>query len=379
MKIRQTKFVDNTWKEILKHEGFSNQKAGLVLAFGERKLLDSYNAFSFLQQEFPAAEIIINSTSGEIYENSVHDDTIVVTAIEFEKTRVKTVKIDIADHTESFKAGETIAQSLKEDDLAAIIVISDGGKVNGSKLIEALNLAVDTGVSISGGLAGDAGRFEKTLVGLNEKPTEGRIVGIGLYGKDLKVGHGTKGGWDVFGPEREVTESEYNVLYKIGESAALDLYKDYLGKYAKDLPGAALLFPLSIRVKPDSEPIVRTILTIDEEKKSMTFAGELPKGAMVRFMKANFDHLVDASASAAQSSVKSIGNKPELALLISCVGRKLVLGQRIDEEVEAARDIFGDTTVVTGFYSYGEISPLTPNAQCELHNQTMTITTFSEN
>ncbi|WP_259014138.1 FIST signal transduction protein [Emticicia fluvialis] len=379
MKIRQTKFVDNTWKEILKQEGFSNQKAGLVLAFGERKLLDSYNAFSFLQQEFPAAEIIINSTSGEIYENSVHDDTIVVTAIEFEKTRVKTVKIDIADHTESFKAGETIAQRLKEDDLAAIIVISDGGKVNGSKLIEALNLAVDTGVSISGGLAGDAGRFEKTLVGLNEKPTEGRIVGIGLYGKDLKVGHGTKGGWDVFGPEREVTESEYNVLYKIGESAALDLYKDYLGKYAKDLPGAALLFPLSIRVKPDSEPIVRTILTIDEEKKSMTFAGELPKGAMVRFMKANFDHLVDASASAAQSSVKSIGNKPELALLISCVGRKLVLGQRIDEEVEAARDIFGDTTVVTGFYSYGEISPLTPNAQCELHNQTMTITTFSEN
>lgn len=379
MKISQTKFVDSKWIELSRQETFLNENANLILAFGERKLLESYNLYNSLKEKYPKAEIIINSTSGEIYEDCVHDDSIIVTAIQFEKTKVKTTKIDIANHSESFNAGETLAQNLKADDLAAIILISDGGKVNGSKLIEALNRAIDKNVSISGGLAGDAGRFEKTLVGLNEQPTEGRIVGIGLYGKDLKVGHGTKGGWDVFGPEREVTESEYNVLYKIGDKAALDLYKDYLGKYAKDLPGAALLFPLSMRLKPNSEPVVRTILTIDEENKSMTFAGELPKGAMVRFMKANFDHLVDASSSAAQSSVKNLTDAPELALLISCVGRKLVLGQRIDEEVEAARDIFGIETVMTGFYSYGEISPLTPKAQCELHNQTMTITTFSEN
>lgn len=379
MKIRQAKFVNNDWKELLKQEGFSNQNAQLVLAFGERVLLENYKLYQFLHQEYPSAEIIINSTSGEIYADSVFDNSIIVTAIAFEKTAVKTIKIDITDHTESYNAGEIIAQGLIADDLAAILIISDGGKVNGSKLIEALNIATNHEVPISGGLAGDAGRFEKTLVGLNEQPTEGRIVGIGLYSKDLKIGHGTMGGWDVFGPEREVTESEYNVLYKIGDKAALDLYKDYLGKYAKQLPGAALLFPLSMRVKSDSEPIVRTILTIDEDKKSMTFAGELPKGAMVRFMKANFDHLIDASVTAAQTSIKKLDKAPELALLISCVGRKLVLGQRTEEEVEAARDVFGKETVMTGFYSYGEISPLNPNAQCELHNQTMTITTFSEN
>ncbi len=379
MKIRQTKFINKEWREISREESFSEQNVQLVLAFGERKLLESHNPYPYLRQEYPKAEIIINSTSGEIYDDSVHDDSIIITAVEFDKTTVKTTKIDISNHTESFRAGETIARDLMADDLAAILVISDGGKVNGSKLIEALNIATNHEIPISGGLAGDAGRFEKTLVGLNEQPTEGRIVGIGLYGKDLKIGHGTMGGWDVFGPEREVTESEYNVLYKIGDKAALDLYKEYLGKYAKDLPGAALLFPLSIRVKPDSEPIVRTILTIDEEKKSMTFAGEVPKGAMVRFMKANFDHLVDASATAAQSSIKNLDKSPELALLVSCVGRKLVLGQRTEEEVEVAREVFGKETVMTGFYSYGEISPLRPNAQCELHNQTMTITTFSEN
>jgi len=379
MKICQTKFLGNSWKELSREENFSAQNAQLVLAFGERKLLESNDSYPYLRQQYPSAEIIINSTSGEIYDDSVHDDSIIVTAVEFDKTIVKTTKIDINNHTESFSAGETIAHNLQGDDLAAIMIISDGGKVNGSKLIEALNIATNHEIPISGGLAGDAGRFEKTLVGLNEQPTEGRIVGIGLYSKDLKVGHGTMGGWDVFGPEREVTESEYNVLYKIGDKAALDLYKEYLGKYAKELPGAALLFPLSMRVKPDSEPIVRTILTIDEENKSMTFAGELPKGAMVRFMKANFDHLVEASTTAAQNSIKNMAQSPELALLVSCVGRKLVLGQRTEEEVEAAREVFGKDTVMTGFYSYGEISPLNPNAQCELHNQTMTITTFSEN
>jgi len=379
MKISQTKYVGTTWQELSKTSDFSEQKAHLVLAFGERNLLDQSNPYAYLHELYPAAEIVINSTSGEIYSDSVHDDSIIVTAIEFEKTEVRTTKIDISDHTESYKAGEIIAKNLLADDLAAILVISDGGKVNGSRLIEALNIITDHQIPISGGLAGDAGRFEKTLVGLNEKPQEGRIVGIGLYSKDLKVGHGTMGGWDVFGPEREVTESEYNVLYKIGDKAALDLYKEYLGKYAKELPGAALLFPLSMREKPDSEPLVRTILAIDEEKKSMTFAGEMPKGALVRFMKANFDHLVDASTTAAQTSIKSLTEAPELAILISCVGRKLVLGQRTEEEVEAARDVFGKETVMTGFYSYGEISPLRPNAQCELHNQTMTITTLSEN
>jgi hypothetical protein len=68
----------------------------------------------------------------------------------------------------------------------------------------------------------------------------------------------------------------------------------------------------------------------------------------------------------------------DLALLISCVGRKLVLRQRVEEEVEAVRDVVGRDAVMTGFYSYGEIAPFSASARCELHNQTMTITTLSE-
>jgi hypothetical protein len=350
----------------------------LVLTFGERKCLEATQPYAFIRELYPKAEIVINSTSGEIYNDSVLNDTIIVTAIEFEKTTVRTVRVEIENYLQSTKSGEAIAEALLGDDLATILVISDGGLVNGSALIAALNEKTDNKIPISGGLAGDEARFEKTLVGLNENPKQGVIIGIGLYSKDLKVGHGTMGGWDGFGPEREVTASEYNVLYQLGDKAALDIYKEYLGKYADELPGAALLFPLSMRITEDDEPVVRTILSIDENAKSMTFAGDMPKGSLVRFMRANLDRIVDASATAAQSSLAPFTNKPELAILISCVGRKLVLGQRTEEEVEAAREVFGADTIMTGFYSYGEISSQNPNARCELHNQTMTITTFSE-
>ena len=371
-------FESNEWLEISKNENFNAHNAQLVFVFGERKCLEIIEPYNHLSSLFPSAEIIINSTAGEIYQDKVNTETIIVTAIEFEKTSVRAVQVPIQSHLDSRMVGSQIAEKLFTKDLTAIFIISDGAKVNGSELIAALNEKTNNQIPVSGGLAGDEARFEKTLVGLNQNADSGNVVGIGFYGKNLKVGHGTMGGWEGFGPEREVTKSEYNVLYQIGDKAALDIYKEYLGKYADELPGAALLFPLSMRVTEEDEPVVRTILSIDEENKSMVFAGDMPEGSLVRFMRANLDRVIGASATAAQNSLVSFGDAPDLAILVSCVGRKLVMGQRTDEEIESVREIFGNKTIMTGFYSYGEISPNNQNARCELHNQTMTITTFTE-
>lgn len=379
MKIQQIAFQSNGWQDISETKEFNPLKANLVFAFGERICLERIQPYQHIRNLYPSADIVINSTSGEIFNDLVHSDTIIVTAVEFEKTIIRTTQIDIHHHLESVNAGEYVANNLLSDDLKAIFILSDGSNVNGSALIAALKEKTDNKIFISGGLAGDGYRFEKTLVGLNENPLPGKIVGIGFYSKFLKVGGGTKSGWEGFGPEREVTASEYNVLYRINDRAALDIYKEYLGKYAIDLPGNALLFPLSLRISDDDEPVIRTILSIDEVNKSMTFAGDMPKGALVRFMKANLDRIIDASAKAASNSISSFETAPELAILVSCTGRKLVLGQRIDEEIETTRDIFGNQTTITGFYSYGEISPQHSDSSCELNNQSMTITTFSEN
>jgi hypothetical protein len=280
---------------------------------------------------------------------------------------------------DSFQAGKILAGDLQKDNLRHVMVLSDGINVNGSALVKGLTENLSDSVTLTGGLAGDGARFQETLVIWDNKPERDTIAAIGLYGDSLQVGYGSLGGWDPFGPERIITKSKENVLYELDGKSALELYRKYLGEHANELPASGLLFPLSIRAKDGSSNLVRTILAINDEEQSMTFAGDLPEGSYARLMKANFDRLIDGAIEAAQSSYEAIGSfAPELAILISCVGRKMILKQRTEEEVEGVKEVLGEKASITGFYSYGEICPFIQGARCELHNQTMTITVFAE-
>lgn len=379
MKIQQVLFEGtNEVNTLVATEGFDNSKAHLVLAFAERTTLEQSSHYSILKNRYPNAIVVICSTSGQISNNDlIVDKNVVVTALEFEKTNLKAVEVDILKDN-IVVLGQKIKENLFTDDLKSILILSEGSFVNGTELINELIKQTDASVPIFGGLAGDEYSFEKTIVGLNAEPEQGKIVAIGFYGDNVLFGFGSEGGWSDFGPEREVTSSDKNVLYKIGDKLALDLYKEYLGKYAEELPGSSLYFPLSMKETTDSKPIVRTILAIDEEKKSMTFAGNIPEGSFVRFMKGNLDKLIDASYDAASKIAIRKSTNPQFALMVSCVGRKIVLGNRIEEEIEVVKDLLNQNTIIGGFYSYGEISPTLENVSCELHNQTMTITIISE-
>jgi hypothetical protein len=260
-----------------------------------------------------------------------------------------------------------------------VFVLSDGLNVNGSELVKGLRNNLPEGISITGGLAGDGASFKETFIVTEKAESKSKIVAaIGFYGNNISIGYGSLGGWDSFGIERLVTKSKNNVLFELDGKPALDLYKSFLGEeYAKDLPASGLLFPLNLRVKYENTPVVRTILAVNNEEQSLTFAGDIPEGSYVRLMKANFDRLIDGAVGAANYTIQNNSN-PELAILISCVGRKLVLKQLIEEEVEGVSEVLGKKTILCGFYSYGEISPFSKNTKCELHNQTMTITTFKE-
>ncbi|HYG53409.1 MAG TPA: FIST N-terminal domain-containing protein [Flavobacteriales bacterium] len=378
MKIEQKTWTShNGWENF--GDGNIDGDADLVIAFGAREALAS-DWSSEIKKAYPSAQLLSASTSGEIVDTMVWDDSIITTAVKFEKTKIRTAELTIDGPDKSYEAGKSLVEQLKADDLVHIFVLSDGLKVNGSELVKGFNDHLPPHISVTGGLAGDGAKFEKTLVGISGKSEPGNIVAMGFYGKDLNVGFGSVGGWDSFGPTRVVTKSVGNVLYELDGQPALELYKKYLGDQAAGLPGTGLHFPLSIKVKGQDEPIVRTILAVDDAANSLTFAGDIPQGATAQLMKANFEKIIEGASHAAGKSVtQSNLDSPELAILISCVGRKLILSQRIEEEVESVRDIVGEKAVMTGFYSYGEISPFTPNAKCELHNQTMTITTFREN
>jgi hypothetical protein len=376
MNIEQIRWQGDAWEP----DGIGQlAREQLVLLFGSPAALKTPAPIQELKKAYPRAHILGCSTAGEIAATSVLDETLVATAVHFQHTDLHGVRLKLRDGMDSFEAGRLLSRELDKGGLVHVFVLSHGVDVNGSALVEGLAKHLPPGVAITGGLAGDGARFQETLVLWEGAPETRSITALGFYGPRLRVGYGSLGGWDSFGPYRTITRSSGNVLYELDGRSALELYKAYLGEQADGLPATGLLFPLSLQTPGSAEPVVRTLLAVSEEEQSITFAGDMPEGRKARFMRANFDHLIDGAATAARASYEGLGAaSPDLAILISCVGRKLVLKERIDEEVKGVRRVLGEHTVLAGFYSYGEISPFTPGAVCKLHNQTMTITTFSE-
>lgn len=354
-----------------------------VIVFGARRLIEEGERFREIRARYPQSQILCCSTAGEILDVTVRDDSIALAAVYLEKAQVGFASVEVKKMGMCYELGKQLAQQLRRDDLVHVMVFSDGLRVNGTKLVKGFNDNLPRNVSVTGGLVGDGADFKRTLVGLNEAGKEGNIVAVGFYGTSLKVGYGSLGGWDPFGIERTITKSDGSVLYELDGKSALALYKQYLGEeLSKGLPGTGLLFPLRLRIQDSGKDIevVRTILGIDEKSQSMTFAGDMPEGSRATLMKANFERLIDGAAGAGSMSIESLGSgKAQLAILVSCIGRKLVLKERAEEEIEAVRTAIGPDAAIVGFYSYGELCPVAATEkQCELHNQTMTVTTFRE-
>jgi hypothetical protein len=378
MKIEQTRWMGKIgWEPVA--PGRLGDAVHLVLVFGSTTLIKDCANLDKVRKAYPKAKIIGCSTAGEICGTQVTDESLVVTAVQFDHASCKGTCINLREGENSFQAGERLAQLLDLKGLRHVFVLSDGLKVNGSDLVRGLTSWLPPKVTLTGGVSGDGTRFQETIVLWDQIAKRDTIAVLGLYGEELRIGYGSLGGWDPFGPERLVTRSQGNVLYEFDGKSALALYKTYLGEHAKGLPATGLLFPLSIRIQEEDRGVVRTILSIDEKEQSITFAGDIPEGAYARLMKANFNRLIDGAMGAARTSCSVLGVvSAELAVLISCVGRKMVLRQRIEEEVEGVREVLGDKTILAGFYSYGEIAPSAPQEKSDLHNQTMTITTISE-
>ena len=379
--IKTAQFTwDGALTPISESEEFSHLKAQLAFIFADRLQLTN-EVIQQTQTKFPNATVVFGTTSGHFSNQEVLFDQPVITGVSFEKTKLEIFELEAACLTDKEHPSHGKVQNLLNmPDIKAVLVLSEGSSTNGSELTSCLATCNPNNIPVFGGMTADMERFEKTYAGINELGTTPKIVIIGFIGKDIHFNFGSEGGWHVFGPERTITASAKNVLYELSHQNALDLYKEYLGEYSAMLPASSLYFPLSVKSPDGDRFFVRTVLSINENNKSMTFAGDVPQGSTVRFMKSNKDLLLDA----AQEAINKTAFKdavPQLIFLISCVGRKIVLGSRHDEELELTLQHYEHAETkptVTGFYSYGEIAPDGNFSPCDLYNQTITITSIYE-
>lgn len=371
------------WTDAAGWQGCTPGKLGLsaqlVLIFGDMLLLKERKCFDEIAAAYPNAAICGCSTAGEIFDTQVNDHSLSIAAIKFDSTKIATAYAKLNQFNDSFEAGNTLAGMLNTDGLSHVMVFSTSKGVNGSAFIRGITQNLPSKVALTGGVATDYNSFGDSVVVCDGIPDDNLAVAIGFYGEHLSVGYASCSGWDSFGPERLVTKSHENTLYELDGKSALELYKKYLGEYADGLPETALFFPLKLRSPDGNRGVVRSVCSIDEENQSIVSKGEIPVGYYARMMLANYDHLIDGAADAARLSCEAIGEKePGIAIVISCLARKMVLRQRVEEETEVIRETLGANTLITGFYSFGEIAPFTNDTQCEFHNQSITITMFQE-
>ena len=376
MKVASYLF-DKKWNTPLQKD--LDSKNTLVIVFGSSTVATIQQALEDLIDTFENSIIIGASSAGEIYQDEIYDNTLSVLVMQFEKTFLRSSHSYAITPQSSYESGIKLAKELYTSDLQAIFVLSDGLNANGSQLTQAIASIIPSNIPVTGGLAADGDRFEYTWIIVDKKPQSGFVEAVGFYGEDIRVVHASKGGWDRLGLERVVTKSDHNILYELDNMPALEIYKKYLGDKAEGLPATGLLFPLELKAKHDSEESkVRTILAINEEQNSITFAGDIPEGSHVTLMKANYNRLIDGASQAAENIDLCDYRDEDIACIaISCVGRRLVLKSRVEEELEAILDVLPSQTKQIGFYSYGEISPLA-SGKCDLHNQTMTLTVIWE-
>jgi len=375
MLIDKLEYINSNWK--IDKKGIEDKTPDIIFMFGKRIEIQDSNIYNKLRTLYPYSDIVGCSSSGNILDDRLSTANIIAVAIYLERGSIRVSIRDFLKDDNQIKVGRDLILTLPNENLKHIFILSDGLNINGSQLIEGANIATPKGVSITGGLAGDDENFTETLIRVNGVVKSNRVIAIGFYGKDIRVKSGCFSGWSEFGILRRITKSKANIVYEIDGKPALDLYKRYLGDYAKDLPKSALNFPISIKKnKDDNKNLIRSVLGIDEEKKALIFAGDVPDGYYARLMKASVDGLIDGAMVAS----KQIGEveKEALGLVVSCVGRKLVLNQLVEEELESIREILGDSVSLVGFYSYGELAPFKNSDICELHNQTMTITLIYE-
>jgi hypothetical protein len=354
------------------------EDAALVIYFAAPVFVRNNDVVDILRQRYPQARLIGCSSGGEIFGVEVFDDSISGVALRFDQATFAIVSAAVIPGQDQ-RVAASLATELLGEDLKLVFVLSDGLNVNGSDLVRGFSEVLPESVLVTGGLAGDGADFGETYVGVDCQPEPMQVLALGLYGSGLHCSSGCMGGWQVFGPARHISRSDGNILQEIDGVPALDLYKQYLGAEADNLPGSALLYPLAIQAPGQcNQNIVRTIIGVDEKSKSMIFAGDVPEGYSARLMTASYSQLArGAELSAGQTEVNPEG-KEVLALLVSCIGRKLLMGQMVATEIAAVKDILSPPAKIVGFYSYGEIAPHGFTGNCQLHNQTMTITTIWE-
>jgi len=362
------------------------EAAGVLLVFGStrfdhRRLLEGVTSVA------GDTPLVGGTTAGEISSAEFSTRSVVVMALSSD-TLSFTTGIGKDMSRDEAACGVALVEDIRRqtslDDALSLLVLPNGMGGDGVKVIEGLHSALGPNIEIVGGYLGDDERFESTFQYHDGKVYKDAIPGLLFSGQGFRTGVGVRSGFASIGNRFYCTQAKGNVVGQFDEERALDVYKEFLGEeLSKKLPGVCLEYPfglidekVSIRGKEYFQ--LRCGLSVDHERGTISLAASIPEGSPITLTTASRGDIINGARLAAEQAQESLaGAKPQAVLMFSCVGRKLVLGRRTQEEVSAVRSVLGEDVPLLGFYTYGEIGPIDKMqgelAATRFHNETVVV------
>ena len=362
--------------EDIPQPSFDGAAADLLLVYGSRHSLEEKSFLEKLRQSFPNAALAGCSSAGEIANGVLHFNSVVVAALDFKRTQVKTVRVDAGNAVSHEAIGEELVSRLDSPDLRLMMIFSDGLSVDCDEVVTGIKKVIgDRDIPVFGGLAGDSMEWTRTVV-LDDDGAHGdAVVALGLYGEELEV-RASSSAFDIEGSDHEVTRSDGNLVYEVDGRPAVSVLREVLGDQADALPGISIKFPLILIGEDGSPTLCRAPIEISEEHGTIMFAGSVPEGP-VRFLDMRDPKLVINDAVDVAGRVQS--PDAEFALIVNCGARRCVLGACAEHlEPDSIQRVLGKELPTIGFYSYGEIAAGQCSKKTELHNNTVSIVSLNE-
>ena len=303
------------------------------------------------------------SSSGEIINNEVHEGSIVVMLLDISRDAYRLNVFDGEGKT-SYHVGQSVAAWTKTiNENAPLMVMSAGIRADGQQIVNGVIDTMERQVPLFGGLAGEDLRFQETFVFDASQVIPNGVVALIFDQNAIELQGVAASGWKGIGTPKTVTKAEGNIVYRIDDEPALDIYNKYLN--IGDDPGLAGEYPLLL-IRGDDSFALRAVMAVNEDK-SIVYAGTVPEGSRVRFsMPPGFEIVEHAIEQ--MSAFNKQSPRADAIVLFSCKARHVALGQMVEDEISAIRKLWNVPLV--GFFSYGEIGPV-PQGQCDFHNHTL--------
>ena len=322
---------------------------------------------SSILKNLPNANIIGATTDGEIVENKVTTNKIIISFSIFEKSTINNTMIRCEDIKESYNSGVNIVNKLITKNTKVLILFADGLHINADELLKGVSSSISSEVIISGGLAGDNATFSGTYLINQNKVFNKGVVGISINSDDLIATNDYSFAWQTIGKSFIVNKSFKNIVYEIDGMTPTQLYKKYLGEdVSKLLPGIGIEFPLIIQNK--GVDIARAVLSVNDDG-SLVFAGNIEEGSIVKFGVGDANIIINDSVELS----KNISKKPSESIFIySCMARRHFLDSNASSDIQ----YYSKITNTSGFFTYGEFYSNKNNIN--LLNETLTVLSLSE-